>query len=75
MENEDDDPVGIDQLAEFTKAAIAAGLIRAGDPLDQNLIDYAHAVAELCAGIGDHYQDRDTGCRGGDEIRAVYGRS
>ncbi|CAN7771410.1 hypothetical protein LJR290_007539 [Variovorax sp. LjRoot290] len=73
MRNDDADPVGIDQRAEFVKAAVAAGLIRPGDPLDQNVVDFAHAVVELCASIGDHYKDPDTGCRGGEEIRAVFG--
>ena len=72
MENEDQDPVGVDQRAEFVNAAVNAGLIRPGDPLDQNVIDFAHAVVELCAGIGDRYKDEE-GCRAGDEIRAVYG--
>jgi hypothetical protein len=72
MEDEDLDPVG-DPLANpraaFYAAAVSAGLIREGDPLDQNLVDYARSIVELCASIGDQYTVHDGG-NAGEHIRA-----
>ena len=74
-ENEDDDPVGEhhhDPRAEFTAAAVRAGLIQPGDKLDQNLVDFAHEIVTLAARVADRHQNaachEDTV---GDEIRAM----
>lgn len=61
------DPVGA-----FTALAVENGLIKAGDKLDQNLVDYAYGVAALCAKIGDGYGDPDF-ANAGEHIRALYG--
>lgn len=75
-ENEDDDPVGAppvhDPVAQFTALAVAHGLIRPGDKLDQNMIDYAAGAVALAAAIADQYVNPD--CPEdtvGDHIRAV----
>ena len=59
---------------EFQFATLAAelGIIKPGDKLDQMQIDFAYAVAELCAAIGDRYGDPSDG-NAGEHIRAVYG--
>jgi hypothetical protein len=73
-ENEDDDPVGPavhDPVAQFTALAVEHGLIRDGDRLDQNMIDFATGVVSLCAAVADGYVNpscpEDTV---GDHIRA-----
>ena len=57
--------------ALFAAAATRAGLIRPGDPLDQNMVDYALEIVTLAARIADRYAstacDDDTV---GDAIRA-----
>ena len=74
MENEDADPVGPrDPEKIFRGIAAAAGVIREGDPLDRNLIDFAYAVVELCASIGDGYKDEDGDGDAGAHIRAELG--
>ena len=75
-ENEDFDPVGAppsDPLAFFKAAAESAGVIRKGDPLDQMQVDYALAIVERCAVIGQAYSDDDFG-NAGDHIRAELGQ-
>ncbi|VTU36197.1 hypothetical protein [Variovorax sp. PBL-E5] len=56
-DDEDADPVGAprDPRAAFYAVAVRVGLIREGDPLDQNLVDFASGIVELCASIGDGY--------------------
>ncbi|CAN5720291.1 hypothetical protein BH10PSE18_BH10PSE18_50350 [soil metagenome] len=74
--NEDHDPVGEiepgprDVRAELRAIAERAGLIRPGDSLDQNQLDFAHGVIELCASIGDRYGDGECGGNAGEHIRA-----
>lgn len=55
----------------FTAAAVRSGLIRRGDPLDQNLVDYALEIVTLAARVADRYSNpacmEDTV---GDAIRA-----
>lgn len=73
IENEDDDPVGDappprDPRAVFTKLAIKHGLIRHGDKLDQNMVDFATDIVGACADIGDRYGDDDANA--GAHIRA-----
>jgi hypothetical protein len=55
----------------FAAAATRVGLIRAGDALDQNLVDFALEVVTLAARVADGYPnpacDDDTV---GDAIRA-----
>lgn len=55
----------------FAAAAERAGLIRSGEPLDQNLVNYALEVVTHAARIADRYPnpacEEDTV---GDEIRA-----
>lgn len=74
IENEDDDPVGQppprDPEAEFRAIAERVGLIRPGDPIDQNLLDFANGVVDLCATIGDGYGDAEAGGNAGEHIRA-----
>lgn len=54
----------------FAAAAERAGLIRPGDPLDQNMVDYALEIVALAARIADRYAsmmcEEDTA---GDAIR------
>lgn len=55
----------------FAAAAERAGLIRPGDPLDQNMVDYALEIVTLAARIADRYPN--TSCTDdtvGDAIRA-----
>lgn len=61
-----------DPLGAFTALAAEHGIIKAGDKLDQNLVDYAYGVVALCAKIGDGYGDPDFQ-NAGEHIRAVYG--
>lgn len=68
MEDENADPVGTSPRQAFYVVAVRAGLIRDVDPLDQNLVDYALGVVELCASIGDVYTN-DYG-NAGEHIRA-----
>lgn len=73
MENEDDDPVGpapADPIGVYTELAVQAGLVRPGDGLDQNLVDFAAAIVSRCAGIGDGYGDGEAGGNAGEHIRA-----
>lgn len=71
-EDEDKDPIGPRHALElFKEAAVAAGLIRSGDPLDQNVVDVAKLVVEICASIGDNYVQPESaaGVTVGDRIR------
>jgi hypothetical protein len=56
----------------FVEAAVRAGLIRPGDPLDQVQVDFATEIVTLCARITDRYPDpespEDTI---GDRLRAL----
>jgi hypothetical protein len=61
-----------DPLGAFTALAAEHGIIKAGDKLDQNLVDFAYEVVALCAKIGDGYGDPDFR-NAGEHIRAVYG--
>jgi len=78
-ENEDDDPVGEappprDPVAVFTRLAVKHGLIRDGDKLDQNVVDFATSIVDVCASIGDAYGDSEAGGNAGEHIRAeLYG--
>lgn len=70
-EREDDEPVGppADPVERFTAAAADLGIIKAGDKLDQNLVDLCLRVVEMAASIGDRYGDHDFG-NAGAHIRA-----
>lgn len=73
MENEDADPVGgpaADALQTYTDLAAKHGLIRAGDALDQNMVDFAAELVNRCARIGDSYGDGEAGGNAGEHIRA-----
>ena len=73
MENEDADPVGgpaADPLQTYADVAVKHGLIRGGDELDQNMIDFAAELVTLCARIGDGYGDGEAGGNAGEHIRA-----
>ncbi len=75
IENEDDDPVGeappsCDRIAVFTSLAVKNDLIRDGDKLDQNMIDFATDIVGACADIGDAYGDSEMGGNAGEHIRA-----
>lgn len=77
-ENEDDDPVGEappprDPRAVFTRLAVKHGLIRDGDKLDQNLVDFAADIVECCASIGDAYDSSNEEANAGEHIRAELG--
>lgn len=72
-EDEDKDPVGPrDALELFKEAAVETGLIRPGDPLDQNVVDFARLVVEMCASVGDNYVQPESteGVTVGERIRA-----
>lgn len=48
-EDEDADPVGAPEPhAGFMELAEKVCLIRLGDPLDQNVIDFANGVVAMC---------------------------
>jgi hypothetical protein len=73
-EDEDADPVGAppdrDPVARFQAIAMELGLA-GGAQLDQKLIDFAFRVVDLCAAIGDQYQNPDVPeDTVGDHIRA-----
>jgi hypothetical protein len=71
-EDEDKDPVGPrDALELFKQAAVEVGLIRPGDPLDRNVVDFARLVVAMCASIGDNYLQPESavGVTVGDRIR------
>ena len=75
IENEDDDPVGEpppprDPKAAFRALAERVGLIRPGDPIDQNLLDFANGVVDLCATIAEPYGDSEAGGNAAEHIRA-----
>lgn len=73
-EDEDKDPVGPrDALELFEQAAVEVGLIQPGDPLDQNVVDFAKLVVEMCASIGDNYMQPESadGVTVGDRIRGA----
>ncbi len=55
----------------FAAVAVRAGLIRPGDPLDQNLVDYALEIVTPAARIPDRYPNPAcTDDTVGDAIRA-----
>lgn len=62
-----------DPVAQFRADAEAVGLIRPGDPLDQNVIDFAFRVVERCASIGDRYSAAGEEANAGEHIRAALG--
>ena len=62
-----------DPVARFRADAESAGLIRKGDPLDQNVIDFAYRVVERCASIGDRYSAAGEEANAGEHIRAELG--
>jgi hypothetical protein len=41
--------------ALFTEAAVCAGVIRPGDPIDQMQVDFAIEIVTLCARLVDRY--------------------
>lgn len=71
-EDEDRDPVGpSNPLDLFSRSAAEVGLIRPGDPLDQDLVEYAKLIVRMCAAIGDNYlQPESPQETVGDRIRA-----
>jgi len=62
-----------DPEAQFAALAAEAGLIKVGDKLDANQVDFAYMVVELCAATGDEYGDSVQG-HAGEHIRSLYGR-
>jgi hypothetical protein len=61
-----------DPEAAFHRAALQNGLVPPGTKITPQLIAFAHAVAELCAVVGDAYDDALDG-NAGEHIRALYG--
>ncbi|RYE72314.1 MAG: hypothetical protein EOO81_03690 [Oxalobacteraceae bacterium] len=59
-----------DPRAMFTALAVKHGLIRDGDKLDQNMVDFATDIVGACADIGDEYGDDEAGGNAGEHIRA-----
>lgn len=57
---------------KFQALAAGIGLIHQGEALSQDLLSFAHGVAELCAAVGDRFRDAREGSAG-DLIRANYG--
>ena len=71
MENEDADPVeAVDPVATYTRLAIRCGVIRAGETLDQRMIEFAASLVDECASIGDAYGDGEAGGNAGEHIRS-----
>lgn len=66
-------PEAADPLSVFARLAATRGLIKPGDPLDQNLVDLCRDVVEACAKIGDGYGDPEAGGNAGEHIRAELG--
>ena len=55
----------------FIEAAVRAGVIRLGDPIDQVQVDFATEIVTLCARLADRYPNPDcTEDTIGDVIRA-----
>lgn len=61
-----------DPEVAFRRAAVECGLLQASAKLTPQHIAFAHAVAELCASVGDAYGDTHEG-NAGEHIRALYG--
>lgn len=73
MENEYDDHVGppsASAIGIYTDLAVKAGLARQGDKLDQSMIDFASALVDQCAAIGDRYTLPENEANAGEHIRA-----
>lgn len=73
MANQDHDhagPPAVDAIGLYTELAVDAGLIREGDKLDQAQIDFATALVERCACLGDWYSRHDDDGNAGEHIRA-----
>ena len=64
-------PSARDRIATFRNAAVAAGLIRPGDPIDGHLVDFAYRIVELCARLAG--SDADVNDTGAGAIRAHLG--
>jgi hypothetical protein len=45
----------IEIRALFAQAAVRAGVIRPGDPIDQMQVDFATEIVTLCARLVDRY--------------------
>lgn len=45
----------IEIRALFAEAAVRAGVIRPGDPIDQMQVDFATEIVTLCARLVDRY--------------------
>lgn len=43
----------------FAAAAVRVGLIPQGDPIDQNLVDFAMEIVTLAARVADRYTNPD----------------
>lgn len=50
---DDGSPVG-EPRSLFTAAAVRVGLLRPGEPINQNMVDYALEMVTLAARIADH---------------------
>jgi hypothetical protein len=78
IEDEDEDPVGCppvrDPLLEFRKIAENHGLIREGDPIDNNLVQAFYAVVERCACVAEPFAPGDDAPNAADAIRAKLGQ-
>jgi len=57
-------------VARLTLAASECGLIRPGDKLDRNVIEFGQRVVEMCTSIGDRYFDHRTYESAGAQIWA-----
>jgi len=71
--DDDQPPAPRDPRALFARLAAERGLIRPGDPLDQNLRELCFDVVEACAKIGDGYGDPEAGGNAGEHIRYELG--
>lgn len=70
---DEDEPDTFEPVEVFTQLAVDHGLIRPGDKLDQMVVDFAFALVERCAAVGDGYFDARNDTNAGENIRAVYG--
>ncbi|KWT98050.1 MULTISPECIES: hypothetical protein [unclassified Variovorax] len=57
-------------VSRFTEFATQRGLIRPGDKLDQNVVDFATRVVDAAASLGDPFGDSEAGGNAGEHIRA-----
>lgn len=66
-------PETYEPMEVFAQLAADCGLIRPGDKLDQNMMDFAFALVRRCANIADGYREVRSDSGGGKHIRSILG--